>query len=216
MQTIQPQQLINQLKWRYATKQFDPARKISAENWAALEECLILTPSSYGLQPWKFILVQDPKVREALLPATWGQKQVVECSHFVVLAIQKKFGEAGIDSLLKRTVEVRGGSLDKLNGYREMMIGTLVKGPAGAHIDDWSARQVYIALGNLMTSAAMLGVDTCPMEGFDPPKYDEILGLGKQGLASAVACALGYRAETDKYAQAPKVRFQAKEVFIRI
>lgn len=216
MQTIKPDQLVTQLKWRYATKQFDPSRKISAQDWAALEESLILSPSSFGLQPWKFILVQDPKVRESLLPASWGQKQVVDCSHYVVLAIQKKFGEAGIDSFLKRTIEVRGGSLDKLNGYRDMMIGALVKGPTGARIDDWSARQVYIALGNLMTSAAMLDIDACPMEGFEPAKYDEILGLGKLGLASTVACALGYRAGTDKYASLPKVRYQANELFIRI
>src|ERR1700733_12928340 len=107
--TIQHETLIQQLNWRYATKQFDSHRKISPENWAALEESLILTPSSCGLQPWKFIVVQDAKVREALLAASWRQKQVVDCSHYVVLAIKKNFGESGIDALLKRIVEVRGG-----------------------------------------------------------------------------------------------------------
>ncbi len=216
MKAIPVEQLLGQLQWRYATKQFDPARKIPAAEWEALEAVLVLSPSSYGLQPWKFIVVENPAVRETLLPATWGQRQVVDASHYVVLAIQKNFGEPGIDRYFKRTLEVRGGSMEKLEGYRTMMINTLLKSPLHDMIDHWATYQVYIALGNLMTSAALLGIDTCPMEGFERAKYDEILGLPGLGLHSAVCCALGYRAATDKYAQAPKVRYKKEDVFLRI
>ena len=214
MNTIQPNQLIDSLHWRYATKQFDSARKIPANEWTALEDTLVLTPSSFGLQPWKFVIVQDQPLRESLVPHTWGQKQPVECSHYVVLCVKTTMGETEIDAFLKRTIEIRGGTLDQLAGYRGMMVGSLVQGPLSQRVHEWATRQVYIALGNLMTSAAVLGIDACPMEGFDSSKYDELLGLEKLGLKSVVCCALGYRASTDKYASLAKVRFAKSDVII--
>jgi len=210
--TISSDTLLQQLRWRYATKQFDPNRKISDADWRTLEEALLLTPSSFGLQPWKFIVVSDPAKREALVPVSWGQRQVADASHLVVFAIKKEIGAGEIDTFLERVVEVRGGSMEALTGYRGMMIGSLVNGPLGRDIQSWAQRQLYIALGNFMTSAALLGIDTCPMEGFEPAKYDEILGLSERGLAATVACPAGYRAETDKYASLPKVRFKAEDV----
>jgi len=216
MNKIGCNQLIGQLNWRYATKQFDPQRKISAEEWATLEEALVLTPSSYGLQPWKFVVVTNPAIREQLVTVSWGQRQVADASHLVVFAIQKDLSEQHIDSHLNRVSEVRGVPRESLGQYREMMVGGLVKRLGEAERNAWATKQVYIALGNFLTSAALLGIDACPMEGIDTAKYDEILGLEKHGLSAVVAAPAGYRAETDKYSQAKKVRFAREQVLVRV
>lgn len=212
MSTISGEGLLKQLNWRYATKKFDPLKKIPAADWAVLEEALILTPSSYGLQPWKFIVVKDPALKAKLRPASWNQSQVEDCSHLVVFAAKQDISEADVDRFVARIAEVRGASVESLAGYRGFMVGDLVSGPRHAVIQEWAARQTYIAMGNLLTSAALLGVDACPFEGIEPAKYDEILGLNGSGYATVAACPLGYRAADDKYASAPKVRFEAKDL----
>ncbi len=216
MNPLPAAQLLAQQNWRYATKQFDPARKISAADWSALEDCLVLSPSSFGLQPWKFIVVNDPATRAKLLPHSWGQRQIVDASHLVVFAAKPDIGEAEIDALLQRTVDLRGGSLAALAGYRGMMVGSLVKGRDAAARRQWAGNQVYIALGNFLTSAALLGLDACPMEGIEPAKYDEVLGLGAQGLATVVAATVGYRAAGDKYATLAKVRFPKADLIATV
>jgi nitroreductase len=213
---IHREQLVNQLHWRYATNQFDPQRKISAADWAALEEALVLTPSSFGLQPWKFVVITDQAVKEKLVKASYGQPQPADCSHFVVFAIQKDLGETEIDAFLKRVAEVRKVPVESLAGYRDAMVGTLVKGMDDAKRNAWAERQVHIAVGSFLTSAALLGIDACPMEGFLPAKYDEILGLDKLALGAVVAAAAGYRAVGDKHAAQPKVRFPKEQVILRI
>jgi nitroreductase len=212
MSTISGESLLQQLNWRYATKKFDPAKKISAADWAVIEEALVLTPSSYGLQPWKFIVVTDPALKAKLRPASWNQSQVEDCSHLVVLTAKQDITEADVDRFVARIAEVRGVAIDSLAGYKGYMVGDLVKGARHAVIQEWAARQTYIALGNLMTSAALLGVDACPFEGIEPAKYDEILGLKGTGYTTISACPLGYRSADDKYAATPKVRFEAKDV----
>ncbi|MDB6022036.1 MAG: NAD(P)H-dependent oxidoreductase [Pedosphaera sp.] len=213
---IQSETLINQLNWRYATKQFDPARKINARDWATLEEALLLTPSSGGLQPWNFIVVTDPTVRAKLLPASYGQAQITNASHLVVFTSKKNFGEADVDSHIRHVAEVQGVPVETLAPLRGMLVGGIVQSMDEKARDAWARNQAYIALGNLLTSAALLGIDACPMEGFDRAQYDEILGLNKKGLATAVIATLGYRLPTDKYAGAPKVRFPKEQVFTRI
>jgi nitroreductase len=210
--TIPETQLLAALNWRYATKAFDPARKIPAETWNALEETLVLSPSSFGLQPYKFLVIENPTVREQLLPHSWGQRQIVDASHLVVFAARTTMSEVEIDHFLDRTVEVRGGTKDSHSIYRGMMLGSLTGPGREARIPNWATLQAYIAIGNLMTSAALLGVDTCPIEGFVPAEYDAILGLKEQGFASVVVAALGYRAEGDKYATLPKVRLPQSEL----
>lgn len=210
--TVTNDTLLTQLRWRYATKQFDAARKISAEDWRTLEESLVLTPSSFGLQPWRFIVVTDPATKEKLVPASWNQRQVADASHVVVFAIKKNVGVNDVDRYLGRIAEVRGVSVESLNGFRDVLLGFLDQPADQFNPDTWSARQAYIALGNFMTSAALIGIDTCPMEGIVPSQYDEILGLAAQGYQTVVVAAAGYRATADKYASLPKVRFAAEEV----
>ncbi|TSA32334.1 MAG: NAD(P)H-dependent oxidoreductase [Verrucomicrobiaceae bacterium] len=212
MQFLEPSTLIEFLNWRYATKQFDPARKIPPAVWEALEDSLILTPSSYGLQPWQFFVVTDPDLKAALRPHSWNQPQVTDCSHHVVFATRRDVDEAFVDKHVARIAEVRGVAPESLAFYKDMMASDILNGPRSERVQEWAARQVYIALGNFMTAAALLGVDTCPMEGLDPAKYDEILGLPSKGFHAVVACPTGYRAEGDKYADMPKVRFPKSEL----
>jgi len=208
--------LLAQLSWRYATKKFDPAKKITAADWQTLEQTLILTPTSYGLQPIKFLVLTDPATRAKLVPVSWGQTQPVDCSHYVVFAARTRNTEADVDKYVARIAEVRGSTIEAQAGFKKMLVSDVVHGPRGKRALDWSTNQAYIALGNFMTAAAVLGIDTCPMEGFEPDKYDEILGLPAQGLHAAVACAAGYRAADDKYAELPKVRFLASELVVHI
>ena len=204
--------LVQQLKWRYATKKFDATKRIDPATWSALEEALVLSPSSYGLQPWKFLVVTDPALKAKLRVASWNQAQVEDCSHHVVFLVKRDLGLPEIEHYVDRIAEVRGVSRESLAGYRGYMVSDLAEGPRAKTINEWAARQVYIALGNFMTAAAVLGVDTCPMEGLVPAKYDEILGLEDSGWATLCACPAGYRAADDKYADAPKVRFPREEV----
>ncbi len=216
MNSINREQLLGQLNWRYATKQFDPNRKIGAQDWATLEEALSLTASSGGLQPWKFIVVTDPAVRAKLTPASNGQAQINDASHLVVFASKNNFNETDVDAHLNHTAQVRGVPVESLAPFRAMLVGGIVQRLDETARNAWARNQAYIALGNLLTSAALLGIDACPMEGFDRAQYDDILGLKAKGLASAVIATLGYRSATDKYAAAPKVRFPREQLFIHV
>lgn len=214
--TISSSQLLDRLHWRYAVKAFDTTRKIEPAIWASLEEALILTPSSGGLQPWTFVVVDDPETREKLVPASYGQTQVKDSSHLVVFAAKQNFSEADVDAFIQRTAEVRGQTLESLAPYRGMLVGGIVNAMDTPTRNAWAGRQAAIALGNLLTSAALLGVDACPMEGFVPAQYDAILGLKEKGLGAVAVCALGYRSETDAYAALPKVRFAKETVLFHI
>jgi nitroreductase len=213
---ISTETLLHALHWRYATRKFDPAKKIADSDWHALEQSLVLSPSSIGLQPWKFIVVTDPAMKAKLRPAAWDQPQVTDCSHFVVLAVRKNLGHDHVDRHLARMSEVRGIPAESLAKLRQMATGNLDKARAESKLDTWQTHQIYIALGQFIASAALLGVDTCPMEGFEPAKVDEVLGLAGSGCASVVCCAAGYRAADDKYAAMKKVRFKPEDVITRI
>ncbi len=202
--------LIKQLKWRYATKIFDPSKRISDADWRTLEEVLVLTPSSFGLQPWKFFVVDTPALKEKLVAASWGQTQVKDASHTLVMAIKNNMDADHIVRYVEHTADVRGVPVDSLEKFKQVMLNFAMR--PGFDVNTWAKDQVYIALGNFMTAAAMLGIDTCPMEGIVPAKYDEILGLGKLGYATVVGCPAGFRAADCKYATTPKVRFKHDDV----
>ena len=210
-----PDELLGRLRWRYATKRFDPSSRIEPALWQTMEESLRLAPSSYGLQPWHFVVVTDPATKEELRPASWDQPQITECSHLVVFTIRKGLSAADVARYVDHIARVRRVPRESLAGYEKMMT-THVQRPKPFDIDEWSRRQMYVALGTFLTSAALLGVDACPMEGIDPARYDAILGLPAKGLAAVCVAAAGYRAPDDKYASLPKVRFDAGDVITHI
>jgi nitroreductase len=214
MRAMENDAILRQLNWRYATKKFDPTRKIPQGDWNTLEQALVLSPSSSGLQPWKFFVVTGPDVRAKLRLAAFNQPQITDASHLVVLAARKDFGAPDIDRHIARIAELRSLAPSSLEGFRKSMLG-LVQKPR-EQIDAWVSRQVYIALGTFLTTAAVLGIDACPMEGFDRAQFDQILSLPEKGYFATVLAAAGYRAEDDAYAKLPKVRFGAEDVISHI
>ena len=212
--TLTPEQLVERLSWRYATKRFEPTFRLAPEVWRALERALVLAPSSFGLQPWHFVVVTDAAMKARLRPASWNQPQIVEASHLVVFAHKKAFGPADVSRHLDRVARLRGVPRESLAGYESVVLGHIQR--PGFDVDEWTRRQTYLAVGSLLTSAAVLGIDACPLEGIDPAQYDQILGLGARGFASVCAVALGQRSPEDKYASLAKVRFEASELITRI
>ena len=213
---IDPQQLVDALNWRYATKKFDPTRKIPAETWHALEQSLVLSPSSIGLQPWKFFVVTEAGLKSQLQAASYRQAQTSDCSHFVVFTVRRDIDAEHVERHIARMIELTGAGAESMAKFRAMTMKNLDQARLAGTLDTWQEHQVYIALGKFMASAALLGVDTCPMEGIEPKKFDEILGLAGGSYATAVACAAGYRSADDKYATMKKVRFRIEDVVVRI
>jgi nitroreductase len=211
---------INQIKkaleWRYAVKSFDPSKKISTEKWEVLEDSLVLSPSSYGIQPWKFLIVENKDLREKLKPFSWNQTQVTDASHLVVFTTLKEITPEYIKAFIQRNMEVRNVPHDAMAGYEGMMIKNIVEGMDKEYVRTWNQRQSYIAMGFLLETAALLEIDTVAMEGITPKAYDEILGLDKSPYATVSAVALGYRSTEDKYQFAKKVRFQREKVIQKI
>ncbi len=207
---ISPEVLLETLNARYATKQFDASQTISDEDQNVLLESLRLAPSSYGLQPWKFIVVQNPEFRTSLRAASWNQGQVEDASLFVVFTTLKKVDEAYVQKYIESTAQIRGMDPSVLDGYRDMMIGGVVNNPRD-HLA-WTQKQSYIAMGFLGLSAGLLGIDAVMMEGISPADYDKMLGLEGSEYTTVAAVALGYRHSDDQTAHYKKTRFDAAEV----
>lgn len=206
------QELIKTLEWRYATKIFNPNRRIPEADWNALLESLHLSPSSLGLQMWKFIDVREPSVRAELRSVSWDQPQVTDSSHLVVFCARRDFSTEDVQRYLERIVEVRGVTMESLNLYRDRIV-ELAGSKSPDVLKAWLERQVYIALEFMMSCAANLRIDTCALEGMDPAAYDRILKLEDSPYYTLCALALGYRdEEADKYARLAKVRFDRGDV----
>ena len=208
--SLNASQLVESLQWRYAVKRFDPLRQLDAATWAAIEHSLVLTPSSFGLQPWRFVVISSPENKAKLPAISWNQPQPGDCSHMVVFAARRTVDDAYVDAFLARTAEQRNMPLESLVGYRNVILG-FMQNATGRHLA-WSSNQAYIALGQLLASAAILGVDACPMEGIDAVEYDKLLGLEGSDYTTIVGCALGYRHAEDHHAKLAKVRFGASDV----
>lgn len=206
---------IENQNWRYATKKFDASKKITAEDLATLKEAIRLTASSYGLQPYKIIIVENPELRAQLQPAAYGQAQVVDASHLIVFANELNFGAEGIDNFARTMSETREIPLESIQGYVDYMKGNIVGLPEESR-NLWSAKQTYIALGNLLNSAAELKIDATPMEGFIPAQVNEILGLDKLGLNATLLATIGYRHEEDATQHYKKVRKYDEDLFITL
>jgi nitroreductase len=212
-QQIEPDKILESLSWRYATKKFDSSKRIPSKLWTALESSLVLTPSSYGLQPWGFVVVDSPALRRELRAAAYGQAQVEDASHLVVMCSRDPFRIEDVDAHIARISELRSTDPSAHAGFRTMAETKLLGG--NVDVARWADEQVHIALGQLMLSAALLGIDTCALGGIDPAGFDAVLGLRAKGLRTVVACAVGYRLDTDKYATLPKVRFASERVILR-
>jgi len=201
--------------WRYATKKFDSTKKISTEDLNTLKEGIRLSTSSYGLQPYQIIIVKNLEIREQLLAAAYGQKQVVDASHLLIFANQINFGEDGINKFAKNMSETRGIPLDSIQGYVDYMKSNIT-GLSEETRNIWTAKQTYLALGNLLNVAAELRIDVTPMEGFNPAQVNAILGLEKLGLNASLMATVGYRSVEDDTQHYKKVRKSNEELFITI
>jgi nitroreductase len=206
---------IKNANWRYATKKFDATKKVSDADLQTLKEAIRLSASSYGLQPYQVILVENPELRAQLQPAAWGQAQLVDASHVLVFANVTNIGDAEIDAYLNNMAETRGLPLDALQGYGDFMKSKISTLPVEQR-NIWTSKQTYIALGNLLSAAAELNIDVTPMEGFEPEKVNEILGLNERGLHASLIAPIGYRHADDATQSYAKVRKSEQELFINL
>lgn len=208
-------EVLEKLHWRYATKKFATAKKVSKGHMEILLEAARMTASSYGLQPYHFYSIEDKEIRSKLKAASWGQPQITDASHLLVLANQTAFDEKLVDSYIDKLVKVRGVARADLADYAQMMKSNLM-GLADEQKSAWTAKQAYIVLGNVLTIAAEMKIDVCPMEGFDHAQYNEILGLTDKNLNAAVVMAIGYRADDDQTQYFPKVRSSKEQISTHI
>ncbi|MFT6167305.1 MAG: nitroreductase [Vicingaceae bacterium] len=203
---------IEDLKWRYATKKFDATKKISNEDLDKLKEAIQLTATSYGLQLFKVLIIENPDTRNLLKPASWGQSQITDASHLLVFCNFSEVTEDHLNHFAAIKSKANNIPMEDLSGYVGFIQSKLGELNAD-QIDNWTAKQTYIGLANLMNAAAELHIDTCPMEGFDKDQYNEILGLSEKGLSAAVLCPIGYRSEDDASQHSAKVRKSVEDLF---
>jgi nitroreductase len=206
---------IKDANWRYATKKFDTTKKVSTEDLKTLKEAIRLSASSYGLQPYKVFIIENPELRAKIQPVAWGQSQIVDASQLIVFANMTNFSDADIDASLSLTAETRGLPADALNGYGDFMKSKIGVLPEDVR-NTWTSKQTYLALGNLLNAAAELRIDVTPIEGFEPEKVNEILGLKELGLNASLLATIGYRHEDDATQHYAKVRKSNEELFINL
>ena len=201
--------------WRYATKKFDTTKKVSTEDLNTLKEAIRLSASSFGLQPYKVLIIENPEIRAQLVGASWGQKQIADASHLIVFANELNLGEAHVDAYFKNLIETRGIPAEAIKDYSEFMKSSVLGIPEDIRAI-WAAKQTYIALGNLLNAAAELKIDVTPMEGFVAEQYNEILGLKAMGLNASLIAPIGYRHEEDATQHYAKVRKSNEDLFITL
>ena len=201
--------------WRYATKKFDSTKKISNEDLKTLKEAIRLSSSSYGLQPYKIIIVENPELRAKIQPAAWGQTQIVDASHLIIFANRTTIDETEVDAFFDNISKTREIPLEALSGYQGFMKGKINELSADAQ-NTWNSKQTYLALGNLLNAAAELKIDVTPMEGFSPDAVNEILGLDALGLNASLIATVGYRSKEDDTQHYAKVRKSNEELFITL
>jgi nitroreductase len=207
--------LIEKLNWRYATKKFDSSKKLSSEKLEILKQAFNLTPTSYGVQTMKMVIVSDEPTKNKMVELCYGQEQVKNASHVLALCIQDTVNETDVDNYFDEVVKIRNTSELILTKYRKEL-KDFVNSKTNEELKIWCVNQVYIALGNLMTSCAIEGIDACPMEGFLPDKIDELLDLKKHNLKSVLLLPVGYRAQDDMFAELKKVRKDISETIIEL
>jgi nitroreductase len=207
MNTIKP------LEWRYATKHFDPHQKLSANQLTNLLNTINLAPSSYGLQPYQVVVIEDVEIRKQLKEVCFQQPQITEASQVIIFATHKELTNNHIDEFMERIAKSRNMDVSNLSEFKGM-VSNKVNHFTSEERMHWSAKQCYIALGFLLYTSAQMGIDACPMEGFLPAEVDKILGLEEKNLKSVVMATVGFRADKDKYQHLPKVRKDLKDLII--
>lgn len=206
---------IENANWRYATKKFDTTKKVSEKDLEVLKEAIRLSASSFGLQPYRVLIIENPELRAKLQGASWGQAQIVEASHLIVFANITNFGDQEVDSYFDNLTNTREIEMEAVQGYKDFVKNFVNTLPVDAK-NIWTSKQTYIALSNLLNAAAELKIDVTPMEGFEPQKYNEILGLDKLGLNASLVATIGYRHEDDCLQHLKKVRKSEKELFLTL
>lgn len=207
--------IIESLQWRYAVKKFDENKSISETQINTLKEAFNLTATSYGLQTISLVVVENKEVQAKLVEHSWNQQQVTQASHVLVICIPKNFSTDTVEEYFKRVKETRNTPDEILNPFKEFLLNSL-EGKSQEELFQWNKNQAYIALGNLLTTCAVEKIDSCPMEGFVPEKYDEILDLSSKNLQSVLVLPVGYRAEDDYMKDLKKVRKQVNESVLHI
>jgi len=208
-------ELLNSLNWRYATKKYDASKKVSAEDLQTLKEATKLSVSSMGLQPYKILIVENPELRAKLQPAAYGQSAITEASQLFIFAIEKNVGDTQIEKYMQNISDTRGIPVESLDGFSGMIKGFVSTLDENGR-DNWAKKQAYLALSTLINTASFLKIDATPMEGFSPEQFDEILGLDKLGLTTAVIATIGYRHEEDATQHYKKVRKSNEELYITL
>lgn len=206
--------IITNLNNRYATKIFDPSKKVSKADMDKILESIRLSASSMGLQPYKVLIVEDPKIRAELKTAAYDQPQITDASAVLIFAVDFEANEKTADNYIAAVAQARNVTRESLSGYNNMIKSALTRFNPD-QLETWVSKQAYIALGYGLVSSAVLGIDTCPMEGFNADEFDRILDLRKLGLKSKIVLAVGYRSADDKYQYLPKVRQKSEDFFIR-
>jgi hypothetical protein len=207
--------IIEKLKWRYATKKFDASKRLSQSKLNVLTESFNLTATSYGLQPLKMLVIGNTALKEQLVPITMKQQQVKNASHVLVLCTETEMNSDYIKQYFNLVAETRNTSRDVLSSFEGFLIDEFSE-KSKMSVETWMAKQAYLALGNLLTVCALEDIDSCPIEGFEPTKYDELLGLKEKGLKSVLVLAVGYRSEDDFFSGLEKVRRGVNEVVIQM
>jgi nitroreductase len=203
---------IENQNWRYATKKFNSEKKISNSDLEMLKEAIQLSSSSYGLQPYKVLIIENEEIRKQLQPASWGQSQITDASHLFVFASETNVDAEYITRYADNMAKTRNIPFDSVKGYADFMIGNISTLTPEKQLI-WAQKQAYLALGNLLTAAAELKIDVTPMEGFLPEQYNEILGLTEKGLHATLVATIGYRHDEDDTQHYAKVRKPITELF---
>ena len=207
--------IIDSLKWRYAVKKFDSSKELSETQIHTLKEAFNLTATSYGLQPLKLVVIKNKEVQEKLLAHSMKQQQVVQASHLLVICLQDTYTTKEVENYFKLVKEIRNTPDAVINPFKEFLTAEIAK-KTQAELFLWNKNQAYIALGNLLTVCASQEIDSCPMEGFNPEKYDEVLDLKKHNLKSVLVLPVGFRAEDDYMKDLAKVRKDLSETIINV
>ena len=206
---------IDNLKWRYAVKKFDHHKILSDNQINILKQAFNLTATSYGLQPIKLVVVKNKDIQKELVLHSWNQQQISQASHLLVICVDTKLDETDVEKYFERVKEIRNTPDEIINSFKEYLT-TTIAGKTTKDLLSWGKNQAYLALGNLLTVCANEKIDSCPMEGFIPEKYDEVLGLKEKNLSSVLVLPVGFRAEDDIMTHQKKVRKNIGEIVIDI